>query len=135
MKPSITRSVAWCFTTRTEPGELVAAATDTRKDAASNVASVAANADSSSKDLNEANSRAAYDVAVAQADGAYGVTIERYSALTEGAQKSCKERADASLDLANTHANVVRLSKLQWSLCWFVGLSVTGEGWRLQRDT
>jgi hypothetical protein len=86
---------------------------DTQKDAAKNVDSAAANVDSSSKDLKEANARAAYDVAVAQADGDHGVAIQQCSALTGEAQKSCKERADASLDQAKTHANVTRLSKLQ----------------------
>lgn len=87
--------------------------TDTQRDAAKNVDSVAANVDSSSKDLNEANAKAAYDVAVAQADGDHGVAIQQCSALTGEAQKSCKERADTNLDQAKTHANVTRLSKLQ----------------------
>lgn len=87
--------------------------TDTRRDAAKNVDSAAANVDSSSKDLNEANARAAYDVAVAQADGDHGVAIQQCSALTGEAQKSCNERADTRLDQAKTHANVTRLAKLQ----------------------
>jgi membrane-bound lytic murein transglycosylase B len=87
--------------------------TDTQRDAAKNVDSVAANVDSSSKDLNEANAKAEYDVAVAHADGDHGVAIQQCSALTGEAQKSCKERADTKLDQAKTHANVTRLSKLQ----------------------
>ena len=87
--------------------------TDTRKDAARNVDNAAANVDGSSKDLNDASARAAYDVAVAQADGVHGVAIQQCSALTGEAQKSCQERADASLDQAKTQANVTRLSKLQ----------------------
>jgi hypothetical protein len=88
--------------------------TDTRKDAAKNVDSAAANVDGSSKDLNEGSARAAYDVAVEQADGDHSVAIQRCSALTgEAAQKSCKERADAGYDQAKTMANVTRLSKLQ----------------------
>jgi hypothetical protein len=87
--------------------------TDTQRDAAKNVDSVAANVDSSSKDLNEANAKAAYDVAVAHADGDHGVAIQQCSALTGEAQKSCKETADTKLDQAKTHANVTRLSKLQ----------------------
>ena len=84
---------------------------DTRKDAAKNVDSAAANG--SSKDLNDASARAAYDVAVARADGDHSVAIQQCSALTGEAQKSCKERADAGYDQAKTHANVIRLSKLQ----------------------
>jgi hypothetical protein len=86
---------------------------DSRKDAAKNVDSAAANVDGSSKDLNDANAKAAYDVAVAQADGDHNVAIQQCSALTGDAQKSCKERADAGYDQAKTHANVARLSKLQ----------------------
>jgi len=87
--------------------------TDARNDAAKNVDSAAANADGSSKDLNDTSARAAYDVAVAQADGDHSVAIQQCSALTGEAQKSCKDRADAGYDQAKTHANVARLSKLQ----------------------
>jgi hypothetical protein len=87
--------------------------TDTRKDAAKNVESAAANVDGSPKDLNDATARAAYDVAVAQADGDHNVAVQQCSALTGEAQKSCKERADAGYEQAKTHANVTRLSKLQ----------------------
>jgi hypothetical protein len=87
--------------------------TDTRKDAAKSVDSAAANVDGSSKDLNDASARAAYDVAVAQADGDHSVAIQQCSALTGAAQNSCKERADAGFDHAKTQANVTRLSKLQ----------------------
>jgi hypothetical protein len=87
--------------------------TDTRKDVAKNVDSVAANVDGSSKDLSDASAKAAYDVAAAQADGDHNVAIQQCSALTGEAQKSCKERADASFDQAKIHANVTRLSKLQ----------------------
>jgi hypothetical protein len=87
--------------------------TDARKDAAKNVDSAAANVDGSSKDLNDASAKAAYDVAVTQADGDHSVAIQQCSALTGEAQKSCKERADAGYDQAKTHANVTRLSKLQ----------------------
>jgi hypothetical protein len=86
---------------------------DARKDAARTVDGVAANADGSSKDLNDASARSAYDVAVAQADGDHNVAIQQCLALTGDAQKSCKDRADADYDQAKTHANVNRLSKLQ----------------------
>ena len=86
---------------------------DARKDAAKNVDSAAANVGGSSKDLNDASARAAYDVAVAQADGDHSVAIQQCSALTGEAQKSCKDRADARNDQAKTQANVTRLSKLQ----------------------
>jgi hypothetical protein len=87
--------------------------TDARTDAAKNVDGAAANADGSSKDLNDVGARNAYDVAVAQADGDHNVAIQQCLALIGDAQKSCKERADAAYDQAKTHANVTRLSKLQ----------------------
>jgi hypothetical protein len=87
--------------------------TDARKEAEKKIDSAEANADGSSKDLNEASAKAAYDVAVAQADGDHNVAIQQCSALTGEAQKSCKERADARYDQAKTQANVTRLSKLQ----------------------
>jgi len=87
--------------------------TDAQKDAAKSVDSAAANVDGSTKDLNDASARAAYDVAVAQADGDHNVAVQQCSAMTGEAQKSCKDRADASYDQAKTHANVTRLSKLQ----------------------
>ena len=87
--------------------------TDARKDAAKTIGSATANADSSSKDLNEVGAKSAYDVAVAQADGDHNVAIQQCLALTGEAQKSCKERADAGYDQAKTHANVIRLSKLR----------------------
>ena len=86
---------------------------DARTDAAKNVDGAAANADGSSKDLNDVGARNAYDVAVAQADGDHNVAIQQCLALIGDAQKSCKERADAAYDQAKTHANVIRLSKLQ----------------------
>jgi hypothetical protein len=87
--------------------------TDARKDAAKNVGSAAANVDGSSKDVNDASAKAAYDVAAAQADGNHSVAIQQCLALTGEAQKSCTERADAAYDQAKTHANVTRLSELQ----------------------
>ena len=86
--------------------------TDARKDAAKNLDS-AAGTDGSSKNLTDVSARNAYDVAVAQADGNHKVAIQQCLALTGEAQKSCKERADAAYDQAKTHANVIRLSKLQ----------------------
>lgn len=87
--------------------------TDARKDAARNVDSAAANADASSKELNDVGARAAYDVAVAQADGDHNVAIQQCLGLIGEPQKSCKDRADAGYEQAKTHANVTRLAKLQ----------------------
>ena len=87
--------------------------TDAQENAAKNVDSAAANAGGSSKDVNEVVAKSEYDVAVARADGDHNVAIQQCLAVTGEAQKSCKERADASYDQAKTHANVTRLGKLQ----------------------
>ena len=87
--------------------------TDARRDEAKHLDSAPANADGSSKNLNDVDARNAYDVAVAQADGDHNVAIQQCLALTGDAQKSCKERADTGYDQAKTHANVTRLSNLQ----------------------
>jgi hypothetical protein len=87
--------------------------TDARKDAANNVDNAAAKTDGSSKELSDVGAKSAYDVAVAQADGDHNVAIQQCLALTGEAQKSCKERADSAYEQAKTHANVIRLSKLQ----------------------
>jgi hypothetical protein len=87
--------------------------TDARKEAAINVDNAAANPDGSPKDATDVGAKSAYDVAVAQADGDHNVAIQQCLALTGEAQKSCKERADAAYEQAKTHANVIRLSKLQ----------------------
>ena len=87
--------------------------TDVRTNAAQDVASVAQEAGHTSKDLNLAGAKASYDVAIAQADGDHNVAIQKCSALTGPAQNACKEKADASYEEATTHANVIRLSKIQ----------------------
>jgi hypothetical protein len=87
--------------------------TDARKDAAKSVDSAAANAAASSKYLNDVGARAAYDVAIAQADGDHNVAIQQCLALTGEPQRSCKDRVDTSYDQAKIHANVIRLAKLQ----------------------
>lgn len=87
--------------------------TDARKDAAKNVGDVAASANGSPKALNDVDAKSEYDVTVAQAGGDHNVAIQQCLALTGEAQKSCKERADASYDQVKTRANVTRLSKIQ----------------------
>lgn len=51
---------------------------------------------------------AAYDVAVAQAEGAHSVAVERCGALTGDARDACRDRADAELELAKSRAKQAR---------------------------
>jgi hypothetical protein len=50
----------------------------------------------------------AHDVAVAQAEGAHGVTTERCDALSGDARRSCRERADLELERARAAAKQAR---------------------------
>jgi membrane-bound lytic murein transglycosylase B len=87
--------------------------TDARKDAAKEVDSAAAKLDHTSKDLDDAGAKASYEVTIAQADGDHNVAIQKCSAVNGLALKTCKEQADASYEQAKTHANVIRLSKIE----------------------
>jgi hypothetical protein len=87
--------------------------TDAQKEAAKEVDSAAAKVDHTSKDVHDAGASASYEVAIAQADGDHNVAIQKCSALKGLALKSCNEQADASYEQAKTHANVIRLSKLE----------------------
>jgi hypothetical protein len=93
--------------------QATAQVTDAQKDAAKEIDSAAAKADHTPKDVDDADAKASYEVAIAQADGDHNVAIQKCSALSGLALKTCKEQADASYEQAKTHANVIRLSKIQ----------------------
>src|SRR6185312_12329270 len=46
----------------------------------------------------------AYDTAVTEAEGAHKVAVEKCNALAGDAQKACKDKADARLQLAKANA-------------------------------
>jgi hypothetical protein len=55
-----------------------------------------------------AGAESAHDVAIAQAEGAHGVTTERCDALSGDARRSCRERADLELERARAAAKQAR---------------------------
>jgi len=64
-------------------------------------------ADAQSK-LQQDTTNDAYEVAVARADGDHKIEIQKCDALQGREQKDCKERADASYDLAKDQAKAIK---------------------------
>ncbi len=83
---------------------------DAKKDAAKEVDGAATKLNHTSKDVDDAGAKASYEVALAQADGDHKVAIQKCSALSGMALKSCTDQADTSFEQAKTHANVIRLN-------------------------
>lgn len=80
---------------------------DAKQDAAKDENKAAAKVDDKANDLNNANAKGAYDVAMAQADGDHKVAIQKCDALSGDAQKACKDQADAKYDLAKANAKAM----------------------------
>jgi hypothetical protein len=80
---------------------------DAQEQAAEHVAEAQSDAAEAGRDV-DARAAAAYDVAVAQAEGAHSVAVERCDALAGDARRSCRERADADLQLAKSRAKQAR---------------------------
>jgi hypothetical protein len=78
-----------------------------RQDAAKDENKAEAKVDDKTVDLNNANAKGAYDVAMAQADGDHKVAIQRCDGLKGDAQKACKDQADAKYDLAKANAKAM----------------------------
>ena len=75
-----------------------------RQDAAKDENKAEAKVDDKTTDLNNANAKGAYDVAMAQADGDHKVALQRCDGLAGDAQKACKDQADAKYDMAKANA-------------------------------
>jgi len=56
----------------------------------------------------EKTANAAYDVAVAKADGGHKIAIAKCEALAGNAQKSCMDQADAARDMAKAEAQAAK---------------------------
>ena len=80
---------------------------DARKDAAKDENKAAAKVDDKSNDLNNANAKGSYDVAMAQADGDHKVALQKCDGLSGDSQKACKDQADAKYDLAKANAKAM----------------------------
>ena len=66
-----------------------------------------AKVDDKTNDLNSANAKGAYDVAMAQADGDHKVALQKCDALSGDSQKACKDQADAKYDLSKANAKAM----------------------------
>jgi hypothetical protein len=80
---------------------------DAKQDAAKDSGNAEAKVDDKTNDLNNANAKGAYDVAMAQADGDHKVATQRCDAMSGDAQKACKDQADAKYDLAKANAKAM----------------------------
>lgn len=80
---------------------------DARRDAAKSEDKAEAKVDDKTNDLNQANAKGAYDVAMAQADGDHKVASQRCEGLSGDSQKACKDQADAKYDLAKANAKAM----------------------------
>jgi hypothetical protein len=80
---------------------------EAKQDAAKDENKAAAKVDDKANDLNNANAKGAYDVAMAQADGDHKVAIQKCEALSGDTQKACKDQADAKYDLAKANAKAM----------------------------
>lgn len=80
---------------------------DARKDAAKDANNAEAKVDDKTNDLNKANAKGEYDVAMAQADGDHKVATQKCDAMSGDAQKACKDQADAKYDLAKANAKAM----------------------------
>jgi hypothetical protein len=78
-----------------------------RQDAAKDEGKAEAKVDDKTVDLNNANAKGAYDVAMAQADGDHKVALQRCDGLAGDPQKACKDQADAKYDLAKANAKAM----------------------------
>ena len=80
---------------------------DARQEAAKDSNQAEAKVDDKTNDLNNANAKGAYDVAMAQADGDHKVALQRCDGLSGDSQKACKDQADAKYDLAKANAKAM----------------------------
>jgi hypothetical protein len=80
---------------------------DAKQDAAKEANQAEAKVDDKTNDLNNANAKGAYDVAMAQADGDHKVARQKCDAMSGDAQKACKDKADAKYDLAKANAKAM----------------------------
>ena len=84
-----------------------------RQDAAKDETKAEAKVDDKTSDLNNANAKGAYDVAMAQADGDHKVALQRCDGWAGDAQKACKDQADAKYDLAKANAKSMLAAQKQ----------------------
>ena len=87
--------------------------TEAHQDAAKDINSASKDLQAKSTELADANAKAAYDVAVARADGDHKVAIQECMTHDGEAQKLCKDRADADYEAGKANARASRAAQQQ----------------------
>ena len=81
---------------------------DANRNAAKDINGASKELQDKSIQLADSNAKAAYDVAMARADGDHKVAIQECMTHDGQAQKVCKDRADAEYDVAKANAKATR---------------------------
>lgn len=84
-----------------------------QQSAAKQVADARAEASKDDAKANNVEAAAAYDVAVAKADGAHKVALEQCNALSGDAQTKCKDQADADYAAAKANSKAAEVAAKQ----------------------
>jgi hypothetical protein len=86
---------------------------DAQKDASKNVADAAGKVDDKAKDLDNAEVKGAYDVEMAKAEGDRKIALNKCEALSGGAQRDCKNVAEADYQAEKAQLKAMRNSDKQ----------------------
>ena len=81
---------------------------DANRGAAKDINGASKELQDKSSQLADSNAKAAYDVAMARADGDHKVAIQECLTHDGQAQKVCKDRADAEYEVAKANAKATR---------------------------
>ena len=84
---------------------------EAHQDAAKEINGASKELQDKSNDLADSNAKAAYEVALARADGDHKVAIQECLTHEGDAQKLCKDRADAEYDVAKANAKATRAAQ------------------------
>jgi hypothetical protein len=84
---------------------------DAKKEASQEMSTAQAKVDEKAKDLNNVAAQAAYNVAVAKADGNHKIALDKCAAVGGDAQSKCKDQADADYEAAKADAKATEVSQ------------------------
>jgi vacuolar-type H+-ATPase subunit H len=84
---------------------------DAHQEAAKEINSASKELQDKSSELADSNAKAAYDVALARADGDHKIAIQECMTHEGDGQKVCKDRADAHYDAAKENAKASRAAQ------------------------
>jgi hypothetical protein len=85
--------------------------TDARDVAAKANARMRGKIDHQARELNNAEAKGAYDIAVSRADGIHTVALEQCWELAGNARKPCKAEADTQYEVAKTDAKAAEIAR------------------------